>query len=256
MKKFLTDLQDLEAKLNNNENFAFLRYSDGERFIMEGKSLIIKDNGCFVDDIHHQANFKEEDHKYVNNVEHSYIKDLLIESFKHEDSNYFKGINCPCCNGSDAVNFFKEMVKDQSTLTWANLLVNSNYPYYLNNIVPIFKNKKIILIANKKSKINQLPFKVNKFFEVGNNCIINDHHLIDEIKNYIESNKIENNVFLFSASSLSQILIYNLWKFNKNNTYINVGTTLNHLLGLSCQRGYLSYNFNGYHPDVQKTCVW
>jgi hypothetical protein len=37
---------------------------------------------------------------------------------------------------------------------------------------------------------------------------------------------------------------------------MNIGTTLNHMLGLSCQRGYLSYNFNGHHPDVERTCTW
>lgn len=256
MKNFIGDLQNIESKIKNNENFAFLRYSDGERFIMEGKSLIIKNNGCFVDEVHHQANFQEEDHKHIDNVEHSYIKDLLIESFKHEDQNYFKGINCPCCNGVEAVDFFKNMVSNKETLTWANLLVNSNYPYYLKNIVPLFSNKEIILIANEKSKLETLPFKVKEFFKVGNNCIINDHHLIEEIKQYTKENNLKNNIFLFSASSLTQILIYNLWKSNKDNTYINIGTTLNHMLGLSCQRGYLSYNFNGHHPDVEKTCIW
>ena len=256
MKDFLLDLQILETKLKNKENFSFLRYSDGERFIMVGKSLVIKENGCFVDDFHHVNQFEEEDFKEINSDEHAHIKNLLIESFKYQDQNYFKGINCPCCNGAEAVDFFKSMVTDERTLTWANLLVNSNYPYFLSKIVPLFKEREIILVANKKSKIGNLPFTVSKFFAVGNNCIINDHHLIDEIKNYISSNNITNNIFLFSASSLSQILIYNLWKFNKNNTYINIGTTLNHLLGLSCRRGYLSYNFKGHHPDVERKCIW
>ena len=256
MKTFLEDLKKIEKKLKNKENFSFLRYSDGERFIMEGKSLIIESNGCFVDDFHYPNQFQQEDFKYVDNVKHSHIKDLLIETFKYEEENYFKGINCPCCNGVEAVNFFRNMVSNQETLTWANLLVNSNYPYYLKNIVPLFNNKEIILIANEKSKFENLPFKVKKFFKVGNNCIINDHHLIEEIKQYTKENNLKNNIFLFSASSLTQILIYNLWKSNKDNTYMNIGTTLNHMLGLSCQRGYLSYNFNGHHPDVERTCTW
>ena len=207
MKTFLEDLKKIEKKLKNKENFSFLRYSDGERFIMEGKSLIIESNGCFVDDFHYPNQFQQEDFKYVDNVKHSHIKDLLIETFKYEEENYFKGINCPCCNGVEAVNFFRNMVSNQETLTWAN-------------------------------------------------CIINDHHLIEEIKQYTKENNLKNNIFLFSASSLTQILIYNLWKSNKDNTYMNIGTTLNHMLGLSCQRGYLSYNFNGHHPDVERTCTW
>lgn len=255
-KNFFDDIKLFESKLKNKEPFSFLRYSDGELFIMQGKNLTLNSNGSLVENQFYPIHWDEEDHKEINAEKDSKIKDMLIESYKFNYQNYFKGISCKCCVGEENNKFFLDLSNDTEHLTWANLFVNGNYPYYLSNILPLFSNYEVILIANEKTKIENLPFKVKKFFKIGKNCIINDLHLVNTITNYIKENNINNHLFLFSASSLSQILIYNLFKENKNNTYLNVGTTLNHLFGISCNRGYLSYHSDKNHPDIKKMCIW
>ena len=257
MESFKEDIKFFEKKLKNKTPFSFLRFSDGEMFIMQGKTLALNENGSLAGDQFYPNNWSREDHKYIDSVEHSYIKEDLIEAFKFKDSTYYKGVSCRCCVGYENFEYFINLSEKDKNLTWSNIFVNSNYPYFLNNIVPIFSTyERVILVANENSKLDKLPFKISKFFEVGNNCIISNYNLIKDIPEYVKNNNINNALFLFSASSLSQLIIHKLHQTNKNNTYLNIGTTLNHLLGLSCNRGYLSYNFNQNHPDIQKECIW
>jgi hypothetical protein len=141
-------------------------------------------------------------------------------------------------------------------LTSTNLLVNSNYPLFVQNFIPILKGKKVVLVCSENAKINQMGFDIIKDFRVGKNCIVNDHHLIEEISQWIFENEIEDHVFLFSASSLSEVLIHNLFKSSQDNTYIDIGTTLHPYMGLDIARDYLkAYHHNLPHPDLRSSCV-
>jgi hypothetical protein len=141
-------------------------------------------------------------------------------------------------------------------LTSANLLVNSNYPLFVGHFIPELKKKKLVFICSENADLDNGEFDVVKDFRVGKNCIVNDHHLAVDIKKWIDDNSVEDHVFLFSASSLSEVLIYELYKHNDKNTYIDVGTTLHPHLGLSIERDYLRAYHSGIpHPDLYKTCV-
>lgn len=257
MDTFRNDIKFFEEKLKNKKPFSFLRFSDGEMFIMQGKTLALNENGCLAGDIFYPNNWAKEDHKYIDNQNHAYIREELIKSFKFKSDNYYKGISCRCCVGNDNFQYFLDLSDQDKNLTWANLFVNNNYPYYLTNILPLFSSyENVILVANENCNLDRLPFNVSKFFKVGYNCIISNYNLINEIAEYLKTSNIDKSLFLFSASSLSQLIIHKLYQINKNNTYINIGTTLNHLLGLSCNRGYLYYNSGQNHPDIYKECIW
>ena len=117
------------------------------------------------------------------------------------------------------------------------------------------KNKKVVIVCNKTANFSNLPFEVIKDFRVGENCIINDWHLIDEIKSFINDQKTEDVVFLFSASSLSEVLIYELYKKFPNNTYVDVGTTLHKHLNMELSRDYLKAYWNSkIHFDLLREC--
>ena len=143
-----------------------------------------------------------------------------------------------------------------NNLTSANLLVNSNYPLFIGHYVPVLKKKKVVFICSENADLTKADFNIIKDFRVGKNCIVNDHHLVQEIKDWIDTESIEDHVFLFSASSLSEVLIYELFKHSDKNTYIDVGTTLHPYIGLTIERDYLrAYHNNLPHPDLFKSCV-
>ena len=257
-KGFKEDFFEILGKLKKGEKFAFTRFSDGETCIMRNEKLVLASEQVQVGDIVYGFGYSEDDHKEFIPEEHGFVRDALIESFKFQKNNYYVGAGCNNC--TCAINVDIPMLKelrpgDQKHWTSPNLLVNSNYPLFLSQMLPVFKNKKMVLVCSKDAKFDKLPFEVQKDFRVGKNCIVNDHNLIEDIKKWISDKNIENHVFLFSASSLSEILIHKLYEFSDKNTYIDIGTTLHWHFDLGIERDYLrSYWNRTGHPDLFKDC--
>jgi hypothetical protein len=116
---------------------------------------------------------------------------------------------------------------DDNHLTWSNLLINGNFNRFIDEMVPLFGNKKVVFIGNETLDLSKLPFKIEKDFRVGNNCAINNFNISNEIIEWIKENNIKDYLFLLSAASLSEVLIHKLFVEEKENTYIDVGTGLN-----------------------------
>jgi len=250
MKNFIEHFYLLNNKLKNGENFAFLRFSDGEMHLLMDRGLKIGNSWYEIDGVRKSGNYHPINNKNLDIVNHKFFYDALKNSFKFHCKNYFVGISCRCCVGVENYNW--QVVfrgGDDEHLTWSNLLINGNYKKFTNEMLPIFKEKKIVFICNENAKLNSLPFDVVKDFRVGNNCMVNDFNISDEIIQWIKENNIKNYLFLFSASSLSEVLIHKLFIIEKENTYIDVGTMLNLYFGIDIHRGYLIGGNN-------KICIW
>jgi hypothetical protein len=251
MKTFKSHFDLLLGKLKKGENFAYSRFSDGELRIMQNIELKLSNNQYKIGNETGNVKYYPEDHKHFNPTEHQFYRDRLMESYKFKKDNYYVGLSCRCCVTNDEFNQMCEWYEgdtNSDNLTWANLFLNSNYSRFINEFVPLLKDKKIIYILNENADINGLPFKVIKDFRVGHNCIINDYGLIEEVKSWMIDENIEDHVFLFSASSLSNFMIHQLFDFNDKNSYIDIGTTLNPFLNMKARRGY--------HNGNDKVCIW
>tara|TARA_R100001079_G_scaffold105444_2_gene72776 strand:- start:69 stop:845 length:777 start_codon:yes stop_codon:yes gene_type:complete len=257
--KFEEDFFKLLKKIKQNENFAYTRFSDGEICIMQDKELKLANNHVVMGETHYNFGYSSEDHKHYNPKEHGFLKDILIKAYKYKKKNYFVGGICEGCTcaSKEFAPWMHDLYGDvDKNLTSANLLVNSNYAMFVGSFVPELKKKKVVFICSENAVLDNSGFNIVKDFRVGKNCIVNDHHLIEEIKDWIDGGDIKNHVFLFSASSLSEVLIYELYKHSEKNTYIDIGTTLHPYIGLSIERDYLKAYHNGLpHPDLFKSCV-
>jgi len=252
------DFFNLLEKIKRKENFAYVRYSDGEAIVMQNKKLVLAQDRVEVADDTLGFGYSDQDHKEFIPEKHGFVKDRLLASYKFKASNYFVGSiceSCDCASKEYALWMQEQYGSLDQNYTSANLLVNGNYADFITYFVPELKGRKNVIICNKNATFEKLPFEVVKDFRVGQNCIVNDHHLIDEIKTYIDQNHITNHVFLFSASSLSEILIHQLYAHNNQNTYIDIGTTLHPYLNLEIAREYLKAYWKGYpHPNLYKEC--
>jgi hypothetical protein len=257
MKEFRQHYYKFTEMLRSGENFAFSRYSDGELYILQNKELKL-DRGVIQIGNHVQGGpYQTPDFKHFDPNIHSEYQLKLIEAFKHRQHNYYKGISCSCCVGKENFDWQVNLHGgDDESLTWANLWVNGNYGLFIYNTLPILYSKDCVFICNEKATIDRLPFVV-KDFRVGYNAMINDYHKINDIKVWIKDNNIQNHVFLFSASTFSNLAIYELYKDFPNNTYVDIGTCLTPLMNMPTERGYLKAFWN-YTPseDIRKICQW
>lgn len=228
-KIFQEEIKIIFNKLKNKDFFSFSKFADGEWLMM--RNIPINNN---------EFNYTNEDEFY---------KDKLIESFKFKEDNYIVGISCPCCQGShhyDMINFSEQNI---SNLTYANLFVNSNYEFYKKNFIEEFKNWDVCLVANKNSNINSLPFKIHKFYPVENTAWKHNYHIIEEIKK--EKNK--NKLFLFACGPFGNMLSHQLWDDNKENIYLDIGSTLNPWIQ---SEGFKRNYYNGDPQYSNKVCIW
>lgn len=241
-------------KFKNKENFSLLRFSDGEMYMLQDKNIILDTNRIMVEGVCDSNNgHKYYDKKTFDSHKHQNFKNKLVDSFLYKHDNYYVGISCRCCVG--AINYDWQLDKlggDSDNITWSNVLLNSNYPLFMNEFYPLIKQRGAYVICNEHANLSELEW-VKDDFRIGTDAFT-DLTVINEIDEYIKSNNLKDEVFLFSASSFSNVAQYELFKKYPNNTYIDIGTTLSYDFKIPSSRGYLN-EYYGKNKDY-KTCIW
>jgi hypothetical protein len=241
MKTFEGDFNKFLNKIKNGEHFSLSRWGDGELSILEGKHIDLRTKG-------------DGEFRYDPNLnDYVAVRNKLITSYVNKDDNYYIGIACPCCVGDEKYQYMKKKSgQNEDNLTWANIFVNSNYSKSIKELIPELNNHKVNLVVNINSKLHKLPFTPKMIWWVGTDAWKDDYNVVDDIKEYIQNNDIKEEIFLFAAGPLANILTYELWEYcSKENTYIDVGSILDQYLQLKITRGYQLGA-----PTINKICIW
>jgi len=237
-KNFRSDLEFFTTKLKNREPFTLSKYADGEWAVM----------------MNHAINNKEFWFNPLNQNDQR-RRLALVDSFKFKHDNYYVGISCPCCQGMATFDqMYNYCDQDDDHITWANIWVNSNYQYYLDKIMPLYcERNDIILFCNRKANIDNLPFKPYAYFPIDNNAWEKNWNYIEEAKLLIDSLDHDGYLFLFCCGPFGNILCHQLTKHNPDNTYLDIGSTLNPLLqSEEFQRHY----YMGDNIYSRQVCTW
>jgi len=254
--------------VKGDEGFSFARFSDGERTVMFNKKLVIAENYFIQEDVYGDRKisaprpYLAEERKEFDPKKHHFYHKKLLEAYRFNKKNYFKGI----C-GANETEFgpcHKIMLDlhggDNDSLTYSNVLQNGNYSDFIERMVPEFSSQTVFFVSNRNSNVDNLPFDVERFFPIGNNCMINDYKLVDEIKEFIQKENVKNSLFLFSAATLSNFLCYELYSEFDDNKYMDIGSTLGPLLSLKGwmnSRNYLlSYWYGQPGHHIKQEDVW
>jgi hypothetical protein len=229
MKNFHDEINKIYQKLKSKENFSFSKYADGEWAMIKNQQI---NNSEF---------------EYLPS-EDEFYRQKLIDSFTYSDDEYYVGISCPCCQGDEHDKMYDFSKQKDENLTFANLFVNNNYKFFKEYFIEEFKSWEVHLVAHETSNINDLPFKVTEFYPVTDSAWKNNYNLIEKIKD----KNLNNKLFLFSCGPFGNMLSHQLWEHNKNNTYIDVGSTLN--LWTNAKSFPRYYLFGGGYGEL--ICNW
>jgi hypothetical protein len=265
-KDFTTDFWLLMDHLRAAEPFAFSRFSDGEIFMMQNQEIVMARDHCKVKGQVHKIKYAEDDLKHFDPAHHQFYRRQLIGAFVHRQHNYYKGLSCRCCIGDEDFKWQLNILGraqmmgaedryDIGELTWSNLLINANYLLFINEMVPVLREYPIVIVVNKNASLASLRFNITKEFRVGPQCITNDYGIIEEIDQFINTDKVEGRLFLFAASSLSNMAIHKLYEKYPQNTYMDIGSALNPFMpGIGSRRNYM--NQFTQKKVTYKPCIW
>jgi glycosyltransferase involved in cell wall biosynthesis len=241
-KTFGGDLAVFNQKLRLGENFSLVRFGDGEMRVINGDNI----------DLSQKCNGE---HRYTpDNENDERHRQILANSLTYDNAQYFVGLPCRCCVGDEKCDLLRQQSEQKDDrLTWANLFVNANYLIFLRDTIPIIGSRTINIVCHQKAQVEQLPFETHKVFRIGANAWVDDYeNTLKDMQTYLEDNQIRNEVFVFCAGVLSNMLIYQLTRMNSNNTYIDLGSVFDVTMGLSKTRQYLK----GKKKRLKKVCIW
>ena len=249
MKTFRGEIEKFQRKLKAHEPFGLSRFGDGELTIVKNQPF-----QYWEDTLSHECFgtgefvFDSEDTDYL------WKRDRLMESLRYRHAQYYIGTECASCAGCIRENF--ELTtqlsgQDDEHLTFAYVFVNANYQYYLEHVLPLYEQYEVFLVCNRKTNTDNLPFPIKKKFGIGWNAWKEDYGLIGEIKDHIQKGGISGELFLFCAGNFSCLLAHELHRFCPDNTYLDIGSTLDPFLFGLKSRAYL----RGY-ADLQEVCTW
>lgn len=232
-KNYKEDITILHDAIKNHENISFSKFCDGEWAVLCNQKI---NNKEFWFD----PNNSKDQNKRIS----------LVKAFQYKDPRYFVGVACPKVFGLQTHRAMKQLSgQDEEHLTWADIWVNSNYQYYIQNIVPLCKKRPVILFCNENGKIENLPFLPYIVVRVKNNAWEYNWNLIEEAKFMIDNAGLTDMIFLFCCGPFGNILCHQLTQYEPNNTYLDIGSTLNpYLQSAGFEREY--YLGNNYFSNM------
>ena len=156
----------------------------------------------------------------------------MIEAARFTSNGFIKGITTKSnAGGQDQQKMIQWNAGQLSNLTFSDLLINSNYKTFRKKFLPIFYSwQKVYIIGNFRTTLSS-DFMNCELVPVQDNFIPDFELHVRNIMSKLIAVP-SNSLILSSASSLTNILGYELWKTRTDLTFIDIGTALHDKLGL------------------------
>jgi hypothetical protein len=209
-------------KLESGENFTLLRYNDGEYALCAGRPFNAASGWQVGEGM-------------------TKLGEALKISLSLVAPDVYYGISCPCCS-EEAYNWYRTRLNTQN-VTFATLWVNINYPKFKENFPKLTRDA--VLVANHRAKgVKIANLNILKHYEIPDDCIGFWENGAQNLINMIENDfgARDNLLYVFSAGPLSEPVIYQLYKNNPNNCYIDFGSCIDAFYHDKPTRNYMRAN--------------
>jgi hypothetical protein len=238
MEKFNTDFDFFWELINKEENFSYSRYADGEIRLMKGIDINLSSQ-AFIED------------KWSTSIGMTKTGEQLLETINHTESNYYYAISAPTDNIDDYTYLINNISQTKENITFANLWINANYPKSKEKHKEL--KREVILICNQNGRKENFPFNVVDLIQFPDDCVNfwetnGDVFLNNLINQFKDSN---NKLFFISCGPISEIIIHQLYINNPNNTYIDVGSSIDEYVHGRITRPYMIPGTQ-YYNEISK----
>ena len=227
MDKFFKDFDFFWDKIERSENFTFTRYADGEVMLMNGVSVKEGTQAFNVDRWSAPSGVTK-------------VGKELLESLNHTENNYFYAISSKTDNIGDYIYLRNNIKQSEDNITFVNLWINANYQKSIENYKAL--NRPVTLVCNYKAKKDNFPFNVSKIIPFPDNCVefweTSGNSFVEMLIN--EIGEKQNELFFISCGPVSEIIIHKLYTNNPNNTYIDVGSSIDEFVHGQKTRPYMN----------------
>jgi hypothetical protein len=218
LKEQASEFEKFCNMLRENNNFALARFADGERLFIESKSARGIDG-------------------WVSPNSSSKLGIALRQALEISvQTGSYVGISDDT-NDSQSKLFYVNLLKNVSSekITLSNLFVNGTYSDFLSRFLPIIQQRNTVIICNYQAKPLELSLtfdKEPKYVYVPGDCLgfweRASSSWISHMKKIAK--ELTNHIFIFAAGPISSATIPLLWSEATDNTYIDVGSTLDPFL--------------------------
>ena len=212
------EFDTLLSRVRQKQYFAFSRFGDGEVRVLKEQSFTCPE-------------------WQLSGSKAIAFRQALADSLFYQHPDYLVGIPCSC---REHVDRYRAYLLDnfdlsQTQLTFAALFVNAMYRRLQRELVPELKAYPVVLIANENTRLDCFQkhgFNVKQFFPVPNNAWLSFDQIVGKIIQYLDTHHLTDHLFLLSAGPVANIIIPALHKRHPQNTYLDIGSSLNAQLGL------------------------
>ena len=229
MEKFNSDFDFFWELINSEKNFTFTRYADGEIMLMKGYPIGVGTQAYNID-------------KWSSPNKLTNVGEQLLKTLNHDENNYYYAISSKTDNINDYLFLKSKISQKQELITFVNLWINSNYEKTKQKFTTLKRD--VILICNESAKKENFPFNIIDIHPFPNDCINfweknGDEYILDIIEKY---KNYKNQLFFISCGPISEIIIHELYTNNPNNTYIDVGSSIDEYVHNKITRPYMDKN--------------
>ena len=234
------DFCEALEKIKTLNSFAISRYADGEASVLKNLTVGNKDGWLYKKD------------------KNLIFRSDLRKSLTCTDKNFVYGISSRNIDEKNYLFLRKFIQQGLKYITFSDIWVNANYNMFNELFLATLNEtkKEIAVITNPKANIKKLKefINVKDFIPIKGNCVQYWEKNKDHLKALLDlkASLNEEIIFLIASGPLSNILIYEMWRSNRNNIYLDIGSTLDPIIFNRQSRGYHMPD----HPHRKFTNKW
>lgn len=250
------DLNRLIEMFSLGTPFRFIRFSDGEMEILRNEPLEISLSHLNWRKGSVRHSLPAYDVKQFSPERDQLFRRHLLESAQHRGPSFIKGIPSSHVKQDDDRDLMVELNGGfDSNLTFADLLINSNYRRFLRLFLPLILTYSDVFVIGNFRMRPELANPTWQLIAIPDNFFGHYPGIMEQVVAQVEDSP-PGALILSSASSLSNVVGHSIDVRRPDLTFIDIGTALHGFMGLDpAVRDYhldgLPWKISNFFPKLR-----